>query len=62
MTITKYGRFFTVYDSAGVLICVAVYRKGAREVLRRIAEAQETRITHGNFATLAAKRAEAHVN
>ena len=62
MNIQNYGRFFTVYDSAGELICVTVYRKGAREVVRRIAEAQETRIVTGNFATLAAKRAEAHAH
>ena len=62
MNIQNYGRFFAVHDSAGELICITVYRKGAAEVIRRIAEAQETRIVTGNFAALAAKRAEAHAH
>jgi hypothetical protein len=32
----KYGRFWAVYDGADLLVCVAVYRKGAREVVRRL--------------------------
>ncbi len=32
----KYGRFWAVYDGSGALVCVAVYRKGAREVVRRL--------------------------
>lgn len=39
MTITKYGRrFWAVYDSEGSLICVCLYKKGAREVVRRLTE------------------------
>jgi hypothetical protein len=40
MTIRKYGRFWAVYASDGALICVCVYKKGAREVLRRLQNAQ----------------------
>ena len=38
MRIEKYKqtRFWAVYDNAGVLICVCVYRKGAEEVKRRL--------------------------
>ena len=36
MTITRYGRFWAVYDPHGVLICLCVYRKGALEVVRRL--------------------------
>jgi hypothetical protein len=31
-----YGRFWAVYDADGALVCVAVYRKGAVEVARRL--------------------------
>ncbi len=33
---TRYGRFWAVYDSAGGLVCVTVYKKGAIEVVRRL--------------------------
>jgi hypothetical protein len=38
MHIEKYrnSRYFAVYDNAGTLICLTVYRKGAVEVLRRL--------------------------
>jgi hypothetical protein len=29
-------RFWAVYDADGVLVCVAVYKKGAVEVARRL--------------------------
>lgn len=32
----KHGRFFNVLDPDGQLVCVAVYRKGAAEVIRRL--------------------------
>ena len=32
----KYGRFWAVYDGTGQMVCVAVYRKGAQEVVRRL--------------------------
>ncbi len=35
MTITRYGRFWAVYEGT-TLICVTVYRKGALEVVRRL--------------------------
>ena len=36
MTIRKYDRYWAVYDAAGVLVCVCVYKKGAAEVVRRL--------------------------
>jgi hypothetical protein len=35
-TLRKYGRFWAVYDQ-GTLVVVTVYRKGALEVIRRLA-------------------------
>jgi hypothetical protein len=32
----KRGRFWAVTDAAGRLVCLAVYKKGAQEVLRRL--------------------------
>ena len=38
MSIRKYGgRYWAVYDSAGALVCVCLYKKGAVEVVRRLA-------------------------
>ena len=39
MMIKRYGntRYWAVYASDGALICVCVYRKGAQEVVRRLA-------------------------
>jgi hypothetical protein len=36
MSIRKYGRYWALYDDAGEMVCVCVYRKGAAEVLRRL--------------------------
>jgi hypothetical protein len=37
MTIRKYGgRYWALYDDAGELVCVCLYKKGAAEVLRRL--------------------------
>ena len=36
MSIQKYGRYWAVYDRAGVLVCVTVYKRGALEVVRRL--------------------------
>ena len=33
--IRKHGRAFAVYDPTGNLVCVALYLKGAHEVVRR---------------------------
>ncbi len=50
LTLQKYGRFWAVYDQ-GTLVVVTVYRKGALEVMKRLASqpshptAQEVR--HG---------------
>ncbi len=38
MTISKYGKFWAVYDKEEKLVCVAVYKKGALEVIRRLEE------------------------
>lgn len=37
MEIVKWDRYFALYDQ-GELVCVAVYKKGALEVKRRIEE------------------------
>lgn len=39
MSITRYGRFWAVYDGE-FLVCVCVYKRGAEEVVRRL-QAQE---------------------
>jgi len=36
MNIQKKGRYWAVYTDGGELICLAVYKKGAQEVLRRL--------------------------
>jgi hypothetical protein len=36
MTITRYGRYWAVYDTAGALVCICLYKKGAHEVVRRL--------------------------
>ena len=37
MKIEKYGRrFWAIYDGEGQLVVVCVYKKGAREVVRRL--------------------------
>ena len=38
MTITKRGRFWAVHDADGQLVCLTVYKIGAREVVRRLNE------------------------
>lgn len=35
-TIQRRGRFWEVLDPAGVLVCLTVYKRGAREVVRRL--------------------------
>lgn len=36
MKLEKYGRFWAIYDENNILICVTVYKKGAKEVIRRL--------------------------
>jgi hypothetical protein len=43
MTITRYGRYWAVYDASGTLVCVCVYRKGAQEVVRRLTNSEHAR-------------------
>lgn len=38
-TITRRNRHWAVRDSAGELVCLTVYKRGAEEVIRRIAHA-----------------------
>ena len=40
MRIERYGHtcFWAVYDEAGELICLCVYLKGAREVVKRLSK------------------------
>ena len=36
MRLERYGRYWAVYDAAGVLVCLCVYKRGALEVVRRL--------------------------
>lgn len=37
MEIRRYGdRYWSIYDNDGTLICVTVYKKGAKEVFNRL--------------------------
>ena len=38
----KWTRFWEVLDSAGELVCLTVYRRGAREVVRRLSTGQQS--------------------
>ena len=40
MEIVKWNRYFALYDQED-LVCVTVYKKGAREVKRRIEELKD---------------------
>jgi hypothetical protein len=35
-SISRYKRFWQVTDAAGRLVCLTVYRRGAKEVVRRL--------------------------
>ena len=34
--IEKYGRFWAVYNARDELICITVYKRGARELVKRL--------------------------
>jgi hypothetical protein len=37
-TVQRYGeRYWAVLDAAGALVCVTLYKRGAQEVVRRLA-------------------------
>jgi hypothetical protein len=36
MQVRKYGRYWTVYNVYGTLVCVCLSKKGALEVVRRL--------------------------
>ena len=36
MRIVRYGRFWAVYEGENELVCLCVYKKGAKEVLSRL--------------------------
>lgn len=40
MEIRRYGRHWAVYDAGGTLVVVTMYKKGAVEVIRRLAAVQ----------------------
>lgn len=58
MIIEKYsGRNWAVYDNSGCLICVTLYKKGAKEVVRRLSDAgtanpSESQINHDKLTRL----------
>jgi methionyl-tRNA formyltransferase len=39
MKIIRRGRYWAVYEDGGELICLAVYKKGAQEIVRRLGQA-----------------------
>ncbi len=41
LRLRKYGHFWAVYDLANTLVVVTVYKKGAREVIRRFEELEK---------------------
>jgi hypothetical protein len=43
MTIQRYGRYWAVYDTAGILVCICLYKKGAQEVVRRLTSQEQAR-------------------
>ena len=56
MEIVRRGRFWAVHDGAGQLVCVAVYKKGAREVVRRLSPATAASDQPGTIGSSASKR------
>lgn len=42
MYLLRHGRFWALYDADDSLVCVAVYRKGAREIARRLGNPEPT--------------------
>ncbi len=46
MEITRRGRFWAVHDRHGQLVCVTVYQKGAKEVVRRLSLGSRNRPPH----------------
>ncbi len=40
-TMQRWHRYWGVIDPAGELVCVAVYKRGAKEVIRRLCVAEE---------------------
>lgn len=40
--IQRRGRYWQVVDAAGELVCLTVYKRGAREVVRRLCSATAT--------------------
>lgn len=56
MEITRRGRFWAVHDGAGQLVCLAVYLKGAREIVRRLSPAPTTSAQFGPAGTPAPDR------
>ena len=36
MSIREYGRSWALYDDAGELVCICLYKKGAAEILKRL--------------------------
>ena len=48
MNIQKKGRYWAVYADGGELICLAVYKKGAQEVLRRLEKKRSRPVSSQN--------------
>jgi hypothetical protein len=51
MRIARYGniRYWAIYDGAGALVCICLYKKGAEEVVRRLSNrSRMPRKTYGH--------------
>ena len=60
LQIVRRGRFWAVHDGAGQLVCIAVYRKGAREVVRRLSPAPAVEETSESSETEQARKERRH--
>ena len=45
MKLKSYGRYWAVYDEIYELVCVTLYKKGAKEVIRRLNAIEEALIS-----------------
>ena len=63
MRVTRYkkGRYWAVLDPEGRLVCICVYRKGAREVVRRLTEPEAVARRSRASAAGSDKRLEAEM-
>lgn len=51
-TIARYGRHWAVRDSTGALVCLTVYKRGAKEVVQRLSALSELYVDQHREPTL----------